>query len=743
MVLERKPPRPTALPVSPGAIPEALKALPQWVVWQYRWLPERQQWTKPPSQISRQEAKTNDPATWTTFPRAYATYQQGTWDGIGFVLREEQGLVGVDLDHCRDPESGEIEPTAQDIVRELQSYTEVSPSGRGLRIFARGRLPPQGRKRGGIEMYTGLRYLTMTGAHVAETPRTLEAREEALMEVHGRVFRAPSPSPPARRAAGTPGLPDDDVLSRALAARNATKFAKLWAGELAGYPSHSECDLALCSLLAFWSQDTAQIDRLFRRSGLYRDKWDSRRGETTHGQHTIARALIRTEVWRGLSQPRPSTPGPEPPPPRAPEKPMLLGADELTEERVIWVASRQEKALLQAAGYRCCLAVPEIPPAGANYRAALSYLKSLEQPLAKVKQHVLLLPDTLDGRALSLELARRLGPEFVRLPIWPSECESVAHVHAVHGVELLQEVIEHTRRLPLADIVEFDSLRQRLHDLYRLGSRPIGLAPGWPSLDHIYRIRPGQITLLLGGSGIGKSTFVAALAVNLARQQQWPLTIFSPEQAPPEDYTTMLLQQWTRKPFWEGPQTRMSEEEMDQGVDALQDAITLIWPEDKSPSVDYLLTLAKKEVFRRGIKGLVIDPWSEVEHDMSHYGREDLYIQAMLTKIRKFARTYQVHVWICVHPPTLEVEIDRDHSVLKYPVPTLPSGGQKWKDKVDNLLGFEREIGHPIHGNILTLHTLKIRFQGYDGQVLRKARLYFHAESGTFSDLGVTNGGPK
>jgi DNA-binding MarR family transcriptional regulator len=88
-------------------------------------------------------------------------------------------------------------------------------------------------------------------------------------------------------------LTDDDVLEKALGARNAGKFARLWAADLDGYPSHSEADLALCAALAFWTQDAEQIDRLFRRSGLYREKWE----RADYREHTIAQALNRSEHW--------------------------------------------------------------------------------------------------------------------------------------------------------------------------------------------------------------------------------------------------------------------------------------------------------------------------------------------------------------------------------------------------------------------------------------------------------------
>jgi putative DNA primase/helicase len=272
-------PRPQPLPVTPEAIPVELKALPQWVIWRYFWLADRQQWDKPPLNAhGGNAASSTNPATWSTFDRAMASYAIGRYDGIGLVIRPRNGLVGIDLDHCRHPDTGEVEVWALEIVHAIDSYTEMSPSGTGLRLWVRGTLPPGGRKQGQIEMYIDGRYLTVTGHHLPETPTTIERRQEAINALHTQVF-GPRASSRTTMAAvpidgERPQLDDDELLAKALGARNGEKFARLWSGDPSEHPSHSEADLALCSLLAFWTQDVEQVDRLFRRSRLYRPKWD-------------------------------------------------------------------------------------------------------------------------------------------------------------------------------------------------------------------------------------------------------------------------------------------------------------------------------------------------------------------------------------------------------------------------------------------------------------------------------------
>lgn len=304
------PMKPDALPVSLAAIPDELKASAQWVTWQYAWRQAEQKWTKLPlSAHNLRAASTTNAKTWATYERALAAYRS-MWmgaravsvDGIGFVLTEDLGITGIDLDHCRNPDTGAIDAWAQDIVQAVHTYWEVSPSGTGLRGLSRGTLPPGRRKKGDIEMYTGGRYLTITGCHLVDTPLIIEACQDAMTALHTQVFPAPEPTmPPSTNGAG-PTLADTILLDRARKARNGGKFIRLSDGDTRGYPSASEADLALCILLAFWTTEAAQIDRLVRQSQLMRPKWDEQHGEQTYGAKTIAEALRRqTEHHRERS----------------------------------------------------------------------------------------------------------------------------------------------------------------------------------------------------------------------------------------------------------------------------------------------------------------------------------------------------------------------------------------------------------------------------------------------------------
>lgn len=185
-------------------------------------------------------------------------------------------------------------------MRRLDSYTERSPSGEGLRIFMLGKLPAGGRKRGNVEMYEHARFLTVTGNHWSGTPYRIKDRSSELTALHAEVFGTREALTTAASVDVRPvKLPDEDLLALARTARNGEKFAGLWDGawQELGYASQSEADGALCMQLAFWTgRDSERVDRLFRQSGLYRAKWDEPHFSDgrTYGERTIQSAVERT-----------------------------------------------------------------------------------------------------------------------------------------------------------------------------------------------------------------------------------------------------------------------------------------------------------------------------------------------------------------------------------------------------------------------------------------------------------------
>lgn len=281
-----------AAPLSDLMIPHELYQYKQWVCWS-RVRHAGRHIKLPLCPATGKPANCVDAATWGSYRQARAMMFRNRWDGIGFVFTAGDPYVGVDLDHCRK-ESGELSPWAVTVVEKLRSFSEYSPSGKGIHIIAKASLPAGGRRRApGIEIYDAGRYFTVTGEHIEGTPTTIEQRQDEIGDLHA-ALNFQTRSDQKQRIDRLQMIDsDEDLLSRARRARNGSKFSRLWAGDLSDYDGdHSRADAGLCAMLAFYTgPDAVRIDRLVRSSALYRAKWDRPTGHSTYGRITIEAAI--------------------------------------------------------------------------------------------------------------------------------------------------------------------------------------------------------------------------------------------------------------------------------------------------------------------------------------------------------------------------------------------------------------------------------------------------------------------
>ena len=295
-------------------IPETLHERDQWVCWR-----EEERDGKPTkipvTPGAGGFASSTESETWASFEAALEYTETEHADGVGFVFTDDDPIVGVDLDDCRDPETGDVDDAALDIIKRLDSYTEVSPSGTGYHVLIRGELPEGRNRRGSVELYDTARFFTVTGDHVERTPTRVARRQDALVAIHREYVQdtdrdtaaeseqqsgADDESPTTGAADVDVDLEDEDLLEKARNASNGEKFKRLWNGNAAGYDSQSEADMALCCLLAFWTGgDQTQMEHLFRQSGLLREKWDEVHyaDGSTYGEKTIERAIAITSEF--------------------------------------------------------------------------------------------------------------------------------------------------------------------------------------------------------------------------------------------------------------------------------------------------------------------------------------------------------------------------------------------------------------------------------------------------------------
>lgn len=269
-------------------IPDEIKSLPQFVNWKEE--TREGKLTKTPRKPHGGYAKTNNPSTWSTFEACRKASDK--FDGIGLVLTSDDPYVALDFDKCYCPAFNLIDPIVEQHIKNLNGYTEYSPSGRGIRALVKGILPVAGRKNGSCEVYSSGRYVTLTGHALPAYPRTIENRQTEIDQFYEEVFPDKNTEKNKPEKSYSQSINPWDGLKKALESKNGEEIQRLLDGDFSNYPSQSEADLALCSHLAFWlNGDKTMIDNVFRDSKLYRGKWDEKRGCETYGQLTINRAV--------------------------------------------------------------------------------------------------------------------------------------------------------------------------------------------------------------------------------------------------------------------------------------------------------------------------------------------------------------------------------------------------------------------------------------------------------------------
>ena len=278
-------------------IPQELRDQDFWCVWR------REERGGKPTKIpynpkTGERAETNNPATFGSFDLADERYMTEDYNGVG--IRLSNGYSAVDIDHCC--ENGVISDFAMSIINNLKSYTEYSPSKTGIRIIFKAENLVYDKEKyylknahNGLEIYaSGItnRFVTITGNTVYGYPiRDVSDVLPAILEAH--MLRPVKQHTAATVSAASVSLTDEQILAKA---SNNPKFYALFNGDMSSYnDDHSSADLALCNMLAFWTgRNEAQMDALFRRSALYRDKWE----RSDYRQETIAKAIADcTEVY--------------------------------------------------------------------------------------------------------------------------------------------------------------------------------------------------------------------------------------------------------------------------------------------------------------------------------------------------------------------------------------------------------------------------------------------------------------
>jgi hypothetical protein len=291
-----RPPKPSVTSVLFENIPEQLKGFPHWVPWRLTFDRRRKKWTKRAVLLHSGATAAGPPVAslGDDFEQVVAYWRRGQRvDGIGFVFRPENPFAGIDLRHCRDARTGRLEAWADDIVRLLGTYAEVSPSRTRIKLLVGDKL-----RRGDtsvvnslvrrpIEVYSGNRFFTVSGMHLPSTPLSVEADRRALRAFVRKYLRPATNEACGPAPRDNPHLSDDEILAKAAGSKaGGRQFLDLLERTSDYWPDPSAADFRLCCMLAFYcGADPERIERLFARSRLAeREEWTDRpryRGRTT------------------------------------------------------------------------------------------------------------------------------------------------------------------------------------------------------------------------------------------------------------------------------------------------------------------------------------------------------------------------------------------------------------------------------------------------------------------------------
>jgi twinkle protein len=303
------------------------------------------------------------------------------------------------------------------------------------------------------------------------------------------------------------------------------------------------------------------------------------------------------------------------------------------------------------------------------------------------------------GQAMAEELARRIGRAHCWRINWPDGTKDANDVLIKLGATKLLECINAAVPWPVAGLYRADHYRDRVVDLYVSGA-PQAISTGYRELDQLYKVVPGQLTVVTGTPSHGKSQFLDNVMINIATTQGWRFAVCSFEN-PPVFHIPKLLTLAAGQPFFaaDGGE-RMSRASLDRWYDWIGEHFDFIEQADgSSATIDSVLERATAAVQRNGIRGLVIDPYNYL--DRPGDDNETRYVSDMLTKVRNFATAHDCHVWFVAHPTKLQ-RVEGKHPIPKgWDI----SGSFSWFSKADNGLTIHR----PEDGGS-EVHVWKIRW---------------------------------
>jgi twinkle protein len=324
------------------------------------------------------------------------------------------------------------------------------------------------------------------------------------------------------------------------------------------------------------------------------------------------------------------------------------------------------------------------------------------------------------GQALAEELARRIGKEKCRLAKFDKKDLNEILMDDDPTQDTIIEIINKAQAYPIKGISTAETYLDRINDLYAKGTGK-GFSTGYPSLDEIYTVAAGQLTVVTGYPSMGKSNFVDQLMVNLARQHDWKFALCSFENQP-EIHITRLMELYACKRFFEG-KDQMTPAEKTDAFKWVQDHFLFLDSNGDEPNtLESILERAKVAVKRMGVRGLLIDPYNYIELERRD-STETEAISGMLTRVQKFCKAHDVHTWFVAHPS----KMTRSGNEQPRPDGMSISGSMAWWAKTDCGITVHRGEGALVE---IAVWKCRYRWVGTQGETT----MLYNKTAGTYSE---------